>query len=305
LNFPARRLNPRALAAPAFALLAVVAVVAVASPIAAAELEFARLGENIDLALQPGDEPVGELVANVAVGPLQVNLHHLEFLGGMGRPYLYGRPADNPLVRSSLVDGGTRLDLGPQMTMPFGVSLGFDEWDRGNHDVRVILRNGLELPLLQLDHRLTATTSFAADGTETRRAAGRLALGFDFFGGRQEGVVSYDATPLAQVTDLGISSQWRFDGGSAAVVGLAHRPIEGISEARLGFRQPVGAFEITTDAMADDAGGYAVGLRFSLPLGPTPARESWSLSGLVSALSAERRPTLPTEGDTPLLGSGY
>ncbi|MGF1593596.1 MAG: hypothetical protein ACFCUW_09970 [Kiloniellaceae bacterium] len=286
-------------------MFAVLAGLAAAQPVAAAELDFARLGENIDLALQPGSEPVGELVANVAVGPVQMNLHHLEFLGGMGRPYLYGRPQDNPLVRSSLLDGGTRLDLGAQVAMPLGVSLGFDEWDRGNHDLRLVLRNGLELPFLQVEHRLTATTSYAADGSETRRAAGRLALGFDLFGGRQEGVVNYDATPLAQVSDLGINSQWRFDGGAAAVVGLAHRPLEGISEARLGFRQPVGAFEVTTDMVADNAGGYAVGVRFALPLGPAPQRESWSLSGLVSALRAERRPALPTEGDTPLLGSGY
>src|SRR3546814_6396913 len=71
-----------------------------------------------------------------------MNFHHSEFLGGMAQPYLYGRPKNNPLARSSLVNTETRVDLAPATTMPLGVSLGLAEWDEGNRNLRLITHNG-------------------------------------------------------------------------------------------------------------------------------------------------------------------
>src|SRR3546814_1918793 len=86
--------------------------------------------------------------------------------------------------------------------MPLGVSLGLDEWDEGNRNLRLITHNGLHLPELRLDHRLTMTTSLAADGTETQRSAGRLRLGFDLFGGQQEGVVDRSEEHTSELQSL-------------------------------------------------------------------------------------------------------
>lgn len=304
MRFLARAPRPhrllRALPAPAgarFCLLLVLAALAAASPSLAEEFDLARLTEDIDLALEAGNRPVGELVANLALGRVALNLQHRESMGDMGRPLLYGRPKNNPPARSSLANARTRVDLAQGVAMPAGISFGLDEWDEGSRDLRLIAHNGLHLADLRVDHRLTLTNSFATDRSETRRSAGRLALGLDLLGGRQEGAVEYDATPLARLTHLRMKSAWDFDGGSAAVVGLTHRPLVGLSEGRLGFRQPVGVFEMTSDVVTHSQGGYVVGLQFSLPLGPTPQRESWSLSALVSSLRAGRQLSLPVESE--------
>ena len=252
----------------------------------------------MDLALGAGRNPTGELVANVALGEIDLNLQHIEFMGGMARPYLYGRPKSNPLVRSSLASTRTAFDLAADTAMPLGLSFGLDEWDEGNRHLRLIAHNGLHLTALELDHRLTVTNAFAADGTQTRRSAGQVLLGFDLFGGHHRTVVEYDATPLAQVTNFAMNSEWGFEGGGAAVVGFTHRPLTAVSEARLGFRQPVGGFDMTSDFVADSEGGYVVGIRFSLPLGPAPGRTPWSLSALVSNLHAERQVAAPPDSDS-------
>ena len=278
-------------------LLLVLAAIAAASPSLAENPNLASLTENIDLALEASNNPVGEMVANFGVGAVDLNLQHSEFMGGMGQPHLYGRPNNNPLARSSLVNARTQVDLADGLAMPTGLSFGLDEWDEGNRNLRLILSNGLQLSDLRLDHRTTLTNRFAADGTETQRGAGRLALGFNLIGGRQEGAMEYDATPLARLTHLRLNSEWGFDGGGAAVAGFTHRPLRKLSEARLGFRQPVDGFAMTSDMVADSRGGYGVGLQFSLPLKPAPKRETWSLSSLVANLRAERQPSVPVESD--------
>lgn len=86
-----------------------------------------------------------------------------------------------------------------------------------------------------------------------------------------------------------MTSEWQFDGGSAAQLAIAHRPLEGLSEARLGFRQPVGPFELTSDIAADSAGAYALGLGIAIPLGPAPEPVSWSLGDLLAGLNGDSR----------------
>src|SRR3546814_16095943 len=115
--------------------------------------------------------------------------------------------------------------------MPLGVSLGLDEWDEGNRNLRLITHNGLHLPELRLDHRLTMTTSLAADGTETRHSAGRLRLGFDLFGGQQEGVVDYEAAPLARATPVSMNSKWKLGSGGSALPGLTPPPPAATTDA--------------------------------------------------------------------------
>lgn len=273
------------------------ASLATASRSLAEELDLARLTENIDLALEATNNPAGELAGNFAFGQFDMNLHHREFMGGMAQPHLYGRPKNNPLVRSSLANTETSVDLAPAATMPLGVSLGLDEWDEGNRNLRLIAHKGLHLPELRLDHRLTMTTSLTADGTESRRSAGRLRLGFDLLGGQQEGVVDYEAAPLARATQFSMNSKWKFGGGGSALLGVTHRPLVEISEARIGYRQPVGGFQMTSDLVGDSLGGYALGLALSLPLGPRADDRSWSLSTLVADLRAEREASAPVESD--------
>jgi hypothetical protein len=278
----------------AFAL----AFLAATEPSLAQDFDLARLTEGMDIALEADRDPTGEFVASFALGGVDLDLRHAEFMGGMAQPYLYGRPKNNPLVRSSLASTGTQVSLAGDTTMPLGFSFGLDEWDAGNRNLRLIAHNGLHLDDLRLDHQLTLITSFAPDSTESRRSAGRLLLGFNLFGGRQEGVVEYDASPLTQVTHLRMNSEWRFDDGGTAMLGFTHQPLNEVSEARLGFRQPIGGgFELTSDIMADSGGGYAVGLQVALPFGPAPKQDSWSLSKLVSNLRAERLASAPVESD--------
>src|SRR3546814_4770856 len=144
--------------------------------------------------------------------------------------------------------------------MPLGGVLGLVEWDEGNRNLRRITHNGLHLPELRLDHRLTMPTRLAPDGTETRRSAGRLRFGFDLFGGQQEGVVDYEAAPLARATQVSMNSKWKLGGGGSALLGVTHRPLVEISEARIGYRQPVGGFQMTSDLVAASLGAYALGL---------------------------------------------
>ncbi len=284
-----------------FPILLILAILALTRPhhALAEDFDLAQLTETFDLAFEASTSPAGELRADFDAGPLAVNLRHMEFLGSMGRAYLYGRPGNaNPLVRSSLLNNTTRLELAPETAVPLGFSIGLDEWERGNRDLRLIARNGLHLPDLQLDHRLTVTNSFAVDGTRAQRSAGQLLLGFNLFGGRQQAVAEYDAAPLTQFTNLAMNSEWSFDGGAAAVVGFTHRPLTEVSEARLGFRQPVGSFDMTSDFVADSEGGYVVGIRFSLALGQVPERKPWSLSALLSNLRAEHRAAAPIDSDS-------
>ena len=265
------------------------------------EFDFTRLTEDVDVAFRASDNPASEFMANFEFGRVEMNLQHVEYLRGMRGPNLYGGRNTNRLVRSSLMNTGSLVDLGPEADMPLGLSLAFDERVRGNRELRLTARNGLRLSELQLDHSLTVIDSFAADGTESRRSAGRLLLGFDLFGGHHEGLMEYDAAPLTQATHLNMTSEWRFAGGRTAVVGFSHRPLVEIAETRLGFRQPIGAFQMTSDLVADSQGGYALGLGVSLPLGPAPKAESWNLSSLISTLRAERLPEVsPSLDDLPL-----
>jgi hypothetical protein len=281
-------------------LLLALCIVLGARPALAEEFALRQLTENVDLALGAGKDPTGELAASFGLGPLDLTTEHVEFMGGMACPYLYGKPANNPLARSSLVTSQTKLNIARNMAMPAGLSFGLDEWDAGNRNLRLIAQNGVQLPELRLDHRLTVTNSFAVDGSQTRSSAGRLALGFDVFGGRHEGVAEYGAAPLAQLTGLRMNSQWTLDAGAAAVVGVTHRPLEALSAARIGLRQPLGAFALTTDMMADSAGGYTLGFRFSLPLGRAPERRAWSLSDLAASLRAERQPVAIAGSDAAI-----
>jgi hypothetical protein len=278
-------------------VLLVLAALGAASPSLAKDLKLASLTDHIDLALEASESPVGALAADFGLGPVDLNLQHSRSVGGLGQPSLYGRPKANPLARSSLADAGAVMDLAGGVTMPMGVSFGLDEWEEGNRNLRLIVRHALQLSDLQLAHRTTFINSFAADGTDTRRNAGRLALGLYLLGGHQEGVLEYDAAPLAQVSQLLLNTNWALADGAAAVVGLTHRPLTALSEARIGFRQPVGDFTMTSDVAADNGGGYGAGLRFSLPLGPTPKPETWSLSTLVANLRAERQPSVRVGSD--------
>lgn len=259
-------------------------------PSPAEALDLRQLTETVDLAVAAGREPTGELLAGFALGPLDLNVRHKEFVAGMGRPHLYVKPARNPLARSSLIEAESRITLGDKAALPLGLSFGLDEWNEGNHSLRLAVHQGLQLPRLRLEHRLALTDSYAAEGSRTRSGTGRLGLGLDLFGGRHEGVAEYGYTVArdARVTGLRTSSQWSFDAGQTAIVGLAHRPLEELSEARVGFRQPLGAFTLTSDAAADSAGGYALGIQVSLPFGRTVQRQPWTLSGLAASLRAAR-----------------
>jgi len=294
------RLPRRAAGAP-WRLLAglVVALIAVlaADGSLAEEFELGQLTDNIDFTVGAGKEPTGALVAGFAVAGLDLGLRHTEFMAGMARPWLYGKPKNDRLLRSSLVDGGTRVDLGSGVALPLGISFGLDERQQGSRNLRTIARHGLHLDGVQLDHRLTVTTALAPDGTETRNSTGRLALRLDLFGGRQEGVAEYGAGPETRLTQLRMNSEWRLAEASTAVVGVTHRPLDGLSQARAGLRRSVGALKMTSDVVADSAGGYAVGLRFALPLNAAPKRESWSLAGLVANLRAERQPAVPVDSE--------
>ncbi|WP_193370529.1 hypothetical protein [Pelagibius marinus] len=108
--------------------------------------------------------------------------------------------------------------------------------------------------------------------------------------------------PTAQVTRLGIQSDWQFDDGGTLRAGLDHRPLERISEARFGFRLPIGAFDMTSDFVADSAGAYSLGISFSLALDDAAQADGWRLSSMLSVLNAERRPPLAAASGTLLDG---
>ncbi len=258
----------------------------------------ASLAGEFDLALRGDAQPVGEISARTELGPVALALRHSEYLGYLNRNYREDGGEENPLVRSTRIDGEGVLGLESGTGLPYGLALALDEWESGERELRLTGRSGLDLGGLRLDHSLTLATRYAVDGSETRSGSGRFSLGGSFFGGLQEGVIEYDAMPRAQITRLGFQSDWRFEDGGAVVAGLDHRPLDRISEARFGFRQPVGAFDMSSDFVADSTGAYSLGISFSLALNGVPGAESWRLSSMLSALHAERLPPPP-----PAVGS--
>jgi hypothetical protein len=250
------------------------------------------LADQFDLALHGDTAPVGEISARTELGAVALALRHSEYLGYLNRNYREDGGEENPLVRSTLVDSSGILGLDSGAGLPYGIAFALDEWESGERELRVTGRGGLEIGDLRLDHSLTLATRYAVDGSETRHGSGRFSLGGDVFGGRQEGVIEYDAMPAARVTRLGFQSDWQFEDGGALVAGLDHRPLERISEARFGLRQQIGAFDMTSDFAADSTGAYSLGISFSLALNGGAAGEAWRLSSQLSALRAERRPPL-------------
>ena len=247
--------------------------------------------EAFDIALHATERPFGEIAAATDLGGISLSAKHVEFLGYLSRmlqPDQAGE--DNPLLRSSRLAGDSRIDIAPGAQLPLGLAVTLDEWGSGQRDLRVIAETALSLEDMTLGHRLTVTTQFAADGGQIHQTAGRLRLGITGLGGVQEGIVEYDTAPSPQVTLFSLRSEWTFDSGSAADsasaarVALTHRPLDGVSEARFGYRQPLGPFQWTSDLAADSAGAYAVGLSLALPLGPEPEPMSWSLGDLLAAL---------------------
>src|SRR3546814_19007660 len=134
--------------------------------------------------------------------------------------------------------------------MPLGGVLGLVEWDEGNRNLRRITHNGLHLPELRLNHRLTMTTSLAADGTETRRSAGRLRFGFDLFCSQQERVVDHEAAPLAPATQASMTSQWKLGCGGSAMPVVNHRPRVLHSAAPIGYTQLSVGFNLPSHSIA-------------------------------------------------------
>jgi len=246
---------------------------------------------NLDLALHGHEAPVGELSANAEFSGVSFAARHSEYLGFLNQA-LQDDGGDNPLLRSTEIEARGVLGLGTGADLPLGLAMAHDQWDAGEHDLHITARSGLHLDHLWLDHRLTMTTSFAADGGETRSGSGEMRLGTALFGGVQEGVIGYDALPQAQITVLGFSSDWSFEAGSSALAGFSHRPLDGVSEARFGFQQRIGPFEVISDLAADSEGAYRIGIGFSLDLGRAPEAVSWRLSSLLTALQDEGQPPL-------------
>lgn len=255
------------------------------------------LADDFDLALHGDTTPIGEISARTDIGALTLALRHSEYLGYLNRNYRDDGGEENPLIRSTVVDSSGILELDPGDGLPYGLALALDEWESGDRELRITGRGGLDFGDLRLDHSLTLATRYAVDGSETRHGSGRFSLGGDVLGGRQEGVIEYDAMPTAEVTRLGFQSDWEFEDGGSLVAGLDHRPLDRISEARFGFRQPVGAFDMTSDFVADSTGAYSLGISFSLALGGAEEDGTWRLSSMLAALRAERRPPLaPASG---------
>lgn len=249
--------------------------------------------EDLDLVLFPSEQPFGEAGAGFAFGSVALTARHIEYLGYLNRSQDDGQNDEgDPLVRSSRFGGTSRLDLGAGGQLPVGLSVALDEWESGQRDLRMTAKSGLRLDRLSADHRFTVTTRFSEQGAEERQSAGRLALGLaglpGLGGGRQQGIVEYDVAPLPQITLLGMNAEWLFDEGSAAQVALTHRPLDRVSEGRLGFRQPLGPFELTSDLSADSDGACAIGFALALPLGPEPEPVSWSLAELIGSLQDDR-----------------
>lgn len=262
---------------------------------------FPAFAETVNFALYAADLPYGEATASLDLGGLALTARHAEFLGYLNRMLNSEEAAEaNPLVRSSRLAGNGAIDLGalaPGAAVPLGLSVDLDEWESGQQDLRMTAEAGLQVAALTLDHRLTVTATPGGDGLQ-RRTAGRLRLGLAVLDGSHEGVAEYDAGPVAQLTALGLTSHWRFEGGQETRFAVVHRPLERRSEARFGYRQPLGPFELTSDVAADSAGAYAVGLGLAIPLGPAPEPVSWSLGDLLAGLSGERR---QPDGTLPFL----
>lgn len=302
MRFPPRTLSNhlKSLPFPAFGRplrparrLARAALLALAGPL----FSGMCLADDFDLALRGDTAPIGEISARTDLGAVALALRHSEYLGYLNRNYRDDGGEENPLTRSTVVDGGGILGLDSGSGLPYGLALALDEWDSGERELRITGRGGLDFGDLRLDHSFTLATHYAVDGSETRHGAGRFSLGGDVLGGRQEGVIEYDAMPTAQVTRLGFQSDWYFADGGALVAGLNHRPLDRISEARFGLRQPVGAFDMTSDFVADSTGAFSLGISFSLALGDDAEGDTWRLSSMLSALRAERRPPLaPASG---------
>mgnify|MGYP000061894471 FL=1 len=253
------------------------------SPFAAAE--------DFDVALHGGATPVGEVSAGGALGGVSLAARHSEYLGYLNRGYREDGE-ENPLLRRTELAGRTTLEVTSGMAMPLGVKLALEERAAGERDLRISGRSGLRLGAFRIDHGVTVTTSFAADGSQTRLAQGRLVLGMDFFGGVQQGIVEYDALPIGQVTLVGLNSDWVWDGGGAVVAGLSHRPLDRLSEARFGLRHRVGSFDMTSSFAADNQGAFSLGISFALDLGEAAEPATWRLSSMLDALQAQAQPPL-------------
>ena len=268
------------------------------------------IGADFDLALHVSDQPYGEAAIATELGGVALSVRHVEYFDDLSHTQDENAESEaDPLLRSSRVEGRRRFALGDSagagfdVSMPLGFSMVLDERQSGYQELRVTAESGVDLPGLHLAHSFTVTDSFATDGSEARHSVGRLNLGFDFLGGTQEGFVEYDAMPLTQVTMVGARSEWTLDARTSTEVALTHRPLEGISEARVGLRQPFGPFDLTSDVAADSLGGYAVGLTLALPLGQTPEASTWSLADLLAAFAAARQPRGWTPGPPDSFGS--
>jgi len=244
------------------------------------------LADGFDIALHGAETVSGEISAAYGLGPVSLNARHVEYLGYINQAYRSeGAEEADPLVRSSEIEGGGLLDSGIGAVFPLGLTVALDEWESGDRDLSLTARSGLNLPGFRVDHRLSSTTSFTTEGSDSRYSAGRLALGFDFLGGRQESVVEYDVEPISRITGLGFSSDWDFDDGASALLSLSHNPIDAVSEARFGFRQAVGPFDMSSDLSADSLGTYTLGVSLSLALDEEPEATSLSLAAAMAALS--------------------
>ncbi|MEQ8357753.1 MAG: hypothetical protein RH942_19625 [Kiloniellaceae bacterium] len=248
------------------------------------------LAENFDVAVQGSEVPFGEFSALADVGGVVLSARHREYLTYLNRAYVKDDKPENPLQRRSDFESTAAVDLASELEMPLSLGIAVEQWQSGALDLRMTGRGGLRLPGLAIDHRLTITTSFAADGQRHRSGTGQLALGFDFLGGVQEGIVEYDAAPIAQITAYRLNSDWRFGADGAALVSVGHRPLTAVSEARVGLRRTVGPFRLTTDVAADSLGAYSIGVSVTLDLGATPAPSAWRLSSMLADLRAATAP---------------
>ncbi|MEO3430019.1 hypothetical protein AAFN88_14245 [Pelagibius sp. CAU 1746] len=247
-------------------------------------LPAASLADGFDLALRGSAEPIGELSAHRDVGPFALTLRHSEYLAYLNRDYRDSDGEENPLVRRSEIGATGNLDLGARSALPYGLGFALDEWENGERELRVTGQGGLVLGGMRAVHRLTLAARYGADGGASPNGGGRLSLTGEAFGGRHDGVVEYDVLPQRRITRLGLNSDWRLEDGGVVVAGLDHRPLDRVSEARFGFRRPLGAFEMTSNVAADSTGAYSLGLSFSLALNDTPEAPVWRLSSMLSAL---------------------
>lgn len=237
--------------------------------------------QAFDIRLEPGDAPVGEVVAAVNLGPVALALHHSEFLA-----FLNPAQQDEPdsLQRLSRLEAGGSFDIGGGVALPAGFDVSLGAWSSGRYDLELGAHGGFRLSGVAFDHSLTFATGLGAGDSQMVQGNGQMALIFDRFGGAQEAVLEYEALPLARATALHLNSDWQLNGGSTVTLGLSHRVAEGLSEARFGLGQEVGIFDMTADFGADSTGTYGIGISFALRFGAPSKDAPWSLATLLAGV---------------------